>query len=328
MQCPPTLMPDQPPAPQPLVMWRQGVGWVTVSNRDLLLDPAVGKREGLPSLSSLQLASMLDEAPALAQEMLVDPDEQTDALLVYRAVSAVLAESLLRADAPLFSRGVSRLLAIYRLGDFSADLRTRTPDFEASLWESIAIELFALGGLAVAREMWPQVRELTLQVPNPDSAAAYDRSWLRHGQVASARSAQDPTDSLPQLAATRLGELLPTPDVDLLALVCRFDLLAALVVTENGGEYYPNAAPFSETLVEPFIIDQLRRVNTPVRASVFAGDDERLRAGLRSYNEDAVVEAANHRAGGRRWEWRGWSNARTWFFIRTGDQWERWQLGG
>ena len=64
-----------------------------------------------------------------------------------------------------------------------------------------------------------------------------------------------------------------------------------------------------------------------MRQVVFAGDDAGLREALRHYNEHAVAEAAYQRAPGAPWEWRGFSDHRTWAFLRGGEMWEDYQIG-
>lgn len=176
------------------------------------------------------------------------------------------------------------------------------------------------------------MRSLGLQQPDPDND--YYLSWLRHGQVHSSRGSTDPLDSLPHLAARRLGELHGSlSQVDALSAVCRLDLVVALLVIEaraaRAGEdarrdWYPNAAVCSEGLVEPLVIDGLRRRDSEAREVVFPNDNAGLREALRAYNEAAVAEAAYSRARGLAWEWQGFSDHRTWSFIRGGELWEEW----
>jgi hypothetical protein len=62
----------------------------------------------------------------------------------------------------------------------------RTADFEASLWERIAIELYPLGALSIVNERFAMTRELAAQ--RSHASTSYG-SWLRQGQVAGARAA-------------------------------------------------------------------------------------------------------------------------------------------
>ena len=108
-----------------------------------------------------------------------------------------------------------------------------------------------------------------------------NETWLRQGQVASARTT-GPTDSLPRLAARRLTELTDLTDPEALKAVCRFDMLSALIISETETDKHlaPNTqAPleFSEELVEPLVINELRRRESPLRQYVFPGDDDGLR---------------------------------------------------
>ena len=65
----------------------------------------------------------------------------------------------------------------------------KTPDFEASLWEGITTELYALGALALRLGRYAEMRAIV--VGRGRSRGSEDReegSWLRQGQTASARS--------------------------------------------------------------------------------------------------------------------------------------------
>ena len=94
---------------------------------------------------------------------------------------------------------------------------------------------------------------------------------------------------------------------DALAALAQFDLVSALMIREvDPRGFYPNAAKFSEALVEPMIIEQLRDTETPLRQHVYAGDQAGLREGLRDYDELARLEAAKARRANREWQWRGY----------------------
>lgn len=294
------------------------------SNRDILLDPPSGKGEGLTSLSQTRLSSVASDAPHLVAELLSGAGEdQADALLVFRTVGAVGAEGLARHDGQLVSDAIRGMVGIWELGDRDAMRPVTTPDREASLWENLALGLYALGGLAVREERWPELRELTLQEPS-------DRgSWLRQGQVASSRSG-DPDEPILGLATRRLREFAPeTSEDEALAAVCQFDLLSALLIIEVGQSgFYPNAAKFGETNVEGLVVDRLRHSASPLRQSVFQNDDPGLREALRRYDERARLQAAYARYTGADWRWRAFEDARTWAFITEGHLHEELQVSG
>jgi hypothetical protein len=195
----------------------------------------------------------------------------------------------------------------------------RTPDFEASLWERLVTEIYALGGLAVRQKRWEDMRQLSTEpATSPPSSPSY-KSWLRQGQVASSRSAVYP-DSVLALAARRLEELdANIASADALKSVCEFDLLSSLVVSEkNPDAYFPNCAEFSESLVEPLVIEALRPPGSPLRQHVFAGNTEGLRGALRDFDAKARTQAALVRHAGGDWQWRAFADARTWVFINDG----------
>jgi hypothetical protein len=296
------------------------------SNEDILLDPRTGVGEGLDALPSSRLASLLSDAPPITKRLLAGgADESIDALGVIRAVTAIMAKALQDHDANLFSAGVQNMATIWSFGDPNAMYPIRTPDLEASLWERLGTALYALGGLAVRHERWKEMRELITQPGNSPTG----ESWLRQGQVASARSAVY-ADSIVTLAARRLDQL--AADIDrtaALTLVCQFDLLSGLVISETDQDgYFPNCAEFSESLVEPLVIDALRGPDSALRQHVFPGNDQGLREALRAFDALARTQAALSRRHRGTWQWRGFADARTLVFIAAGQTVEEWEHDG
>jgi len=295
------------------------------SNHEILLDPRTG--EGRPDLDALavsRLSSLLTDAPEVAAELLNGAnEEQADALIVFRTISAVAAHALGNHDVNLFSQAIRSFEAIWKLGDRDAMLFLRTPAFEASLWEPLVVELFALGGLAVRGGRWDEFRELVLQEPSSRGV------WLRQGQVASSRDAQ-PEDSLLQLAARRARHLDPdASDEKTLSAVCQADFLAAVIISEADPDgYFPNAAEFGEGFVEELVIGPLRDNGSSLRRRIFSEDDEALREALRLYDEKARLYAAQQRGRGETWNWRGFSDYRSLLFIVAGQRPEGWEGGG
>jgi len=297
---------------------------VAESNRDILLDPHSGTREELTSFPQTRLSSVVADASQVVAELLAGAgDDQADALLVLSTVGAVGAVGLARHDRQLVSDAISSMVEIWGLGDPRAMRPNRTPDREATLWENLAINLYALGALAVEEERWPELRELTLQ-------QAGDRdSWLRAGQVAASRSGDLDEDIL-TLAARRVRTLAPgTSEEEALAAVCQFDLLSALIISETAPEgFSPNAAKFGEATVESLVVDRLRHAESALRQSVFPNDDIGLREALRLYDDKARLQAAFARYTGADWRWRAFEDARTWAFIAAGHLHEKWQVSG
>jgi hypothetical protein len=295
---------------------------MSTSTRQLLLDPRTSEGRSLTDHSNADLLAALEHAPAVARDTLAAPDEERfDAVLVYRSVAAIMVEALRRRTDHVFSRGVITLGELWEIGNPDAMMFNVTPDFEASLWENLGIELFAIGALAVHWDLWAQARELASH-ESPTSG----EGWLRQGQVVSARTA-GPTDSFPHLVVREIGRL----DTNVTGEEARrafaiFDLFSALVITEFGVKYgyYPNAAEFDAELVEPFVIDQLRSATSHARAHVLVGDEEKLRETLRDYDSKARVAAAYARRGGKDWKWRAFADARTWGFINEGHMIESW----
>ncbi len=289
------------------------------TNRELLVDPKLGASIASGALPVTRLSSMLSEAPRLAGELLPGGgDDQSDLLTLVESVSAIASYALLSHDAQLFAEAVATFAEIWRLGNRDAMLPLVTPDPEASLWENLAIHLYALGGLAVRVERWEDVPVLALQDPSSRGV------WLRQGQVASARRGELEAygESLLELAARRLRRFdSDAPEDEALAAVCRFDLLAALLIAQTDpGGFYPNAAKYGEQLVEAIVIEKVRDRHSDLRQHIFRDDDVGLRPILGAYDEKARLQGAFNRYAGGDWRWRGFEDARTLAFIVTGDQ--------
>lgn len=193
----------------------------------------------------------------------------------------------------------------------------------------MGVELYALGGLAVRYEKWSELRELALQ----QTETTGGETWLRQAQVASLRAAEY-EESFLELASHRLLDIEPQINAEAAReLVARFDLLSGLliIIETEAGRFYPNAAEFSEALVEPIVIDQLRSPDTALRRELFPHDSDSLREALDAYDAlaldayDALArsQAAIMRFWGRNWEWRSFADGRTWAFITEGSMLER-----
>jgi hypothetical protein len=140
------------------------------SNHDILVDPATEDRESLDGIVNTRLASLLDDAPSVARSLLDgEVENRIDALAVIKNVSAITAKAIRDHNEPLFTQGIETLEAIWRVGNPDAMLPVTTPAREASLWESITLELYALGGLLVRYERWHHLPSLVLRRPDPES---------------------------------------------------------------------------------------------------------------------------------------------------------------
>ena len=95
-----------------------------------------------------------------------------------------------------------------------------------------------------------------------------------------------------------------------------------------GDAPYPNAAEFSEELVERFVIDNLRAPDSELRRFVFANDTPGLVKALAEYDRVARLQAALARFQNVPWQWRGFSDARTLIFIADENVLEEWAAAG
>lgn len=294
------------------------------SNDDLLLNPTL-KQDDFESLASARQGSLLTDASALATRMLQgEIDDRIDASIIFNNVAQIMAIGLRHNEAALFRQGIESLVEIWKQGDFKALYPLTPPDFEASLWENLGINLYALGGIAVAGARWAEVRELTKQAPTGGSS---EKSWLRQGQVVSARSNSSyDRESILGLAARRLGNMEPDmSEADAIQCLARFDLLSGLIVGEEKLRgFYPNAAESSEELVEPLVIEHLRSSDSPLREHVFKEDTPGLVEALQEYDRLARLQAALARYKNGSWKWRGFSDARTLIFFAEEHILEEW----
>lgn len=294
------------------------------TNDELLLDDGLSIPD-LEALSASRRGSLVLDSPRVAAKLLAsDIDDQADASIVINHVSQIMAIALQEHDGDLFNAGIKSLVEIWKQGKYEALYPVRPPEFEASLWERLGISLYALGGLAVAGQRWAEVRELTRQSPTGGSG---EKSWLRQGQVVSARGNDYyPEESMLQLADRRLRGMRPgVAEAASRQFLTRFDLLSGLIISEeNLRGFYPNAAEFSEELIEPLVIDELRKTESAVRQYVFPDDNAGLIRGLAEYDRVARLQAALARHRNQRWEWRGFSDARTLVFLAEGNILEDW----
>lgn len=299
-----------------------------LKNDEILLRAAL-KRSELEALPSARLTSLLADAPPLAAKMLGgDIGDQTDASIIIDNAGQIMAIALEHHDALLYGKGIESLAEIWKNGDYEALYPVKPPDFEASLWEALGINLYALGGIAVAQERWPEIRALTLQAP---TGGPRDKSWLRQGQVVSSRANDDyPEESILRLADRRLRKLSADISEDeSLRHLARFDLLSDLIIgEENQRGFFPNAAELDESLVEPLIIDELRSSDSALRQYVFPGDTPTMVKTLAEYDRMARYQAALARYRNLPWGWRGFSDARTLAFLAEEHILEEWASAG
>jgi hypothetical protein len=267
--------------------------------------------------------------PKVVAELRTDPSQLGDVQLALWNAGAIGAIALRRGKDGLFDATVGAILATYRLGDVQAE---QPDDSDASLFENAAAALWALGTVAVELGRWAELRRIVTEQPEPDG---YWPSWLRHAQTMSARtSTYVADDSILNVAASRLDShtgygMAGRSEADRTRDLCAFDFLALLVVASldhshpsGHPNYYPSFAKYTAEYVEPLVWD-LRREGG-MREAIFPGSDEDLRGHLRETNEMALFQAGQLRWADRNWEYRGFTDPRTWAYIREGHTYEEW----
>jgi hypothetical protein len=275
------------------------------------------------------LLDLLAAIPTTVKAMCADPEERFDIPIPVTNAGALAAVALRRDKPGVVTAALDNLLEAYRLGPVDTD--TGSVD-DLRLWEQTAAVLWALGAVATHLEQWAVVRDIVDRQPVD---GGFYTTWLRHGQVMSARGALVPEDdNVLNLCADLLARnpsfgLVASPNPERERLFCVFDQLALLVVASlpnSGGLYafYPSYAKFPVAHIEPIVV--ALRDQGPLRAAIFPSDDETLRAVLRDVNELALLQAAQQRYRGRSWAYSGFQDARTWTFIREGQRFEDWQV--
>ena len=192
--------------------------------------------------------------------------------------------------------------------------------------------IVGLGGLAVRRERWDEVRTLALHPVEYPNGYRW-RSWIRHALTTAARSGlfketingQQVERSLLSLAHRAAEEraflrpdLLPG-DERLLDSLCQFDALAALaVMSEVDGapwdDFYPSFARFYTHRTEPIVARLL--AETTLRRAIYPQSDDHLARSLRQLNRFAVRESLRY-AG-----WDGFTDRRVMDFLEEHPPYE------
>jgi hypothetical protein len=173
------------------------------------------------------------------------------------------------------------------------------------IWLAIIERVFALGGLAVRREMWKAVRILTTQLPAPLQEAGYERNWLRHALTMASRARQFAvaTEGQQQIGlidfarddAMRLACLRsdgPSDD-EVLTSIAQFDVLSNLAAIDDAHSldprvFYTNFARFRQDRIQP-VVNRLL-TDPAMRADVFRGSDDELAAALAVVGQLATSE--------------------------------------
>jgi hypothetical protein len=301
---------------------------------DLLLEPnhdALDQRVNrlIADGSDREFLDELSKLPGLVQELASSDEDRFDVPVPVVNACSAAAIALRRGKRGIVDAALDHLLAAYRTGDPSKDAADES---ELRLWESTVGGLWALGAAAVVAEDWDVLRSIVAREPEP---GGYYSTWLRHGQVMSARGSNDPADD--NIINLGLGNLRLHPgfgmtdasDDDRERAIAGFDQLALLVVASLDAPdrpgFYPSYAKFPAEFVEPHVI--ALRSPGPMREAIFPGGDDDLRAVLRDANEMALYQAAQVRfRKSMDWRYQGCQDARTWAFIREGHMMESWTL--
>lgn len=214
----------------------------------------------------MALDEMSRDAACLLASGNANAEENTLQLLNMLALTT--ATSVRFQERLLFEACVRTAFSIFMSGfDERGGIRnTRdsvNPMSSALFWVEMAKRIIAIGGFAVRRGDWGAVRRLALQRIDDRRSVSFGKHqyWLRHATREADNSGSIYTTNArhkqkgPLIAATLelvnsahyLHPDLPSDDHRLLKSLLGFDLLAALIVTADAGE-------FSTSFVDPGFI--------------------------------------------------------------------------
>ena len=272
-----------------------------------------------------ELFDRLGDLPGVAAELRAVPDDRFDVPVPILNACAAAAIAVRRGKRGIADAAVNALLETYRLGTVAND---GGPEDDVRLWENTASGLWALGAVTADEGEWQLLRSIVAKQPVD---AGYYTTWLRHGQVMSARGSSDPADD--NVLNLALHALRTNPGFGMIdqsesrreRVACTFDQLALILVAgldEGGGGFYPSYAKYPVAHVEHGVI--ALRKPSPMRDAVFPGDNDQLRQVLRDANEVALYQAAQYRHRSYPWAYEGFQQPHTWAFIREGHMFETW----
>jgi len=255
---------------------------------------------------------LLNDATARSRLILESGDVEGSLSALLDRLICLAAMLLDYEQEPWFERVIDVLVEIYGMSVTEDDVRNFgystaiNPEALAPrAWLAIIERVFALGGLAVRRKRWKDVRRLTLQLPDVVAAAGYDRNWLRHALTMASRARHFDREgkqlSLLSLARSKATELdclrsdgVGADDDVLLTSIAEFDFLSNVAAIDGayglrpGRVYYSNFARFYQQRIQP-IANRLL-TDTEMRAAMFTRDDAELAAALQDIGKRAQQE--------------------------------------
>ncbi|MFF8639027.1 helix-turn-helix domain-containing protein [Streptomyces pilosus] len=259
--------------------------------------------EYLRADDDIPLRQFLLQAPVQAGSLIDSSPE--DFVTLLNRVASLGAAGLVHQRNQWTRTATDALVAIYNLGD-----RSRNPSVEPAaqrLWITVLERVYGLGGLAVRMRDWTIVRYLADR-RGTDSGFDWFGSWLRHGLTEAARANMltvNGSHSSGLIAAAHnvvreVAALHPDTAADnetILNSLCQFDALGALVVISarnntDDRNFYTNFARYRSERTEPALITITQ--DAQARTTLFAGDDELLKAGILNMLRIADYEGSRY----------------------------------
>jgi len=193
-------------------------------------------------------------------------------------VFTLAATAMLYGNAKQFDSVMDALARHYNaIPQISDAIKNTSPSERqrASAWLDILVRLYALGGLAVRRQKWAELRSLVLRPYEVTPTYGY-ASWLRHAVTSAARADvltppdDERTDDLRGAAVISRARLVSLdvpqlrPDLPdelaaselLLNSLCQFDILWCLIAQSvtgrpNALDFYPSSSELNQNRADP-----------------------------------------------------------------------------
>jgi hypothetical protein len=264
---------------------------------EVLVEAAV---ELLRANDDIPLRRLLNRATPDLRARFTSADQDGTAALLDRLTC--LAATFLELDRrEWFQRVIDTLVSIYGVGFENQPPFINTPPHQSAvLWLAIIERIVALGSLAVRREDWWAVRDLTAR-RHPDMNQIYT-TWLGHAMTMANRAelltrregSQEVLNSLLSRARNIVRRLeCLRPDVQpederILTGLTQFDFLAGLVAMADSGNnsgLVPNFARFYATRTQSAAQRLLR--DPEMREIIYPGDDLRFATALHTIDRQA-----------------------------------------
>ncbi|MBA3380810.1 MAG: hypothetical protein H0T97_02935 [Actinobacteria bacterium] len=263
---------------------------------------------------TVALRHLLNDAASRARALIERDDIESGLADLLDRVTCLAAAFLEYEQRDWLERVIDLLVETYAMPLREGDVRrfglstAINPNEPAPrVWLLVTERVFGLGALAVRRNRWDVVRELTLQLPEPIARDGYDTNWLRHTLTMASRAQKFEHEetqktsllTLARTVVTRLECLRPdAPDDEaVLTSLAQFDILSNLVAIDDAGTvegraFYPNFARFRQWRIQRAVERLL--TDPALRGELFKRRDDDLAIALAEIGSRASDEGLRY----------------------------------